>query len=92
MEFLIIRASHCLTRDKPCDEAYEITTRKCERCYDGVFIDEQVKRWMIEFNSLDDLMNFFNKYGDIIIQHNLEPSLVDLQGMPTIIIYDTYIE
>lgn len=40
--------------------------------------------WLLEVNSIEQLINFVNKYGDIVISNHF--------GTPEIEIYDTYRE
>lgn len=48
---------------------------------------EEKKFWTVEINSLEELMDFKNKYGDIILQDSIR-----VKGWPEILIYDGYIE
>lgn len=86
MEFLVERASSIfnkaenlkidLKRWKAEEKSYYSTTHKKDMM--GIFI---------EINSLDELMEFKQLYGDIILQTNIfNPNIT------TLLIYDDYIE
>ena len=77
MKFMISRASQWAER-QPCEEAKE------EEFVYGAII---LKRWVIEINSLDEIMNFKSKYGDIVIR---DSGFDD--GIQEIVIYDDYLE
>lgn len=70
MKFIVTRTSndYCGNHDKkPCDEAI----------FNGSY------DWLIEINSLEELMEFKNKYGNIIIK-----TIYTDQEYPIIEIYD----
>lgn len=77
MKYIVRRAS-VRGNVKPCEEAkQEHITYK-----DG---NENV--WMVEIETIEELMNFQQKYGDIIIGTS-----IIYDGHPDILIYDDYIE
>ena len=77
MKFIISRASQW-RNEQPCEEAKE---------EEFVYGDIILKRWVIEINSLDEIMNFKSKYGDIVIR---DSGFDD--GIQEIVIYDDYLE
>lgn len=58
MEFIVTRTSKIYfdESEKPCEEAY-----KKGRDNFGIMI------WMININSLEELMSFIDKYGQVVI-------------------------
>lgn len=83
--YLVSRTSMCLSKESPCEEAfqqpiireydddgYPTTDRKPKNC------------WCVKFNSIEELNNFINKYGDIII---MKSSWIN-SNYPEIEIYD----
>lgn len=84
MKFLVCRTSDY--RNQPCDEAVQVT-----------FISEdtnhEFKYWMVEIDTLEELINFRNRYGAIILEEFFSWKLT---GGPqvdgTIEIYDDYRE
>ena len=77
MKFIISRASQW-AEQQPCEEAKE---------EEFIYGNRILKRWTMEFNSLDEIMNFKSKYGDIVIRDSYVTD--DVQE---IVIYDDYIE
>ena len=69
MIFEITRASRDSSK-APCSEAHT----------DGTLDEWGAKKWLIEINTFEELMDFVDKYGDIVL------------GKRDIIIYDSYIE
>lgn len=79
MKFYITRTSTFLHDEiRPCDEAYPVTHET-----DRTIID----LWQIEIKTLDDLLQLYNKYGDLIIQESMT-----VPGKMEIEIYDSYRE
>lgn len=79
MKFSVHRASsHSEAEAPPCEEARkeEVETK----------FNSTIQCWTIELSSLNDIVNFFRKYGDIILKESY------LKDMPTIVIYDDYVE
>lgn len=74
MRFYVTRTS-LHSDQKPCDEAFST-------------IVDNSKRWMIEVDSLSELIDLKTKYGDLIIQENIvgNDSLLEIE------IYDDYRE
>lgn len=77
MKYIVRRAS--VWGDvQPCEEAnQEYISYK----------DGKEKVWMVEIGTIEELMNFQQKYGDIIIGYS-----IIYEGYPDILIYDDYIE
>ena len=78
MTFHIYRASYLPSDKKPCEEAEEILI--------GSKSGLAVRVYRLEINSLDELMDFINKYGDIVIYKGSSSE------SPKIVIYDDYLE
>lgn len=79
MTFIVDRVSSW-GAGRPCEESKQMTL------FDGV--NKKVKEfWTIEVNSLEELVDFKNKYGDIILQDSIR-----VKGWSEILIYDGYIE
>jgi hypothetical protein len=77
MKFIVLRASQ-FTEQQPCEEAKE-EEFSCR--------NKILKRWTMEFNSLEEIINFKSKYGDIVIRDSWF-----FDGIQEIIIYDDYLE
>lgn len=85
MKFIISRASQW-AEQQPCEEAKE-EEFSCR--------NKILKRWTMEFNSLDELMNFKLKYGDIVIRDSYVDNGIDGytdNSIQEIVIYDDYLE
>lgn len=80
MKFKVERTSMKNMVLKPCKEAYEGNIL-------WIGINEYLKCWYIDINSLEELLKFEEKYGEIIIT----TSIFD-NKTPTIEIYDYYRE
>ena len=80
MKFLIERASEHYDEVAPCEEAVY------EEFYAEIW-NEIIKRWTIKFDSAEELIEFTKREKRVVIDWNIY-SL----GLPTIIIYDYYIE
>lgn len=80
MKFTVRRAS-----EKP----YEGTYKETIHYKDDRFRDEE--KWIIELNTLDDLMAFINENGHAVIINSGETAYPQ-RNLPDIIIYDDYIE
>ena len=80
MKFLIERASERYDEVAPCDGAVY------EEFYAEIW-NEIVKRWTIKFDSCEELVAFTKREKRVVIDWN-----VYSLGLPTIIIYDDYIE
>ena len=80
MKFLIERASERYDKVAPCDGAVY------EEFYAEIW-NEVVKRWTIKFDSCEELVSFTKREKRVVIDWN-----VYSLGLPTIIIYDDYIE
>ncbi len=91
MEFTVSRAS-CNRRGEdsvpPCDDAYEVEYIPND-VYEG-----SISEWRVLIDSLESLMAFTSKYGDIIINYNDDVYMYGKRGTypPSIRIYDDYIE
>ena len=73
MIFEVDRASNdILENNKPCDNAVNIFREKS---------------WIIEIDSLEDLISFIDKHGRIIIENSCND-----ENIKRITIYDDYIE
>lgn len=84
MTFEIRRASdYSYHGVKPCDKSYAIEATRTN------IFDETVKynKYLIDINTLDDLMDVIKRDGSIIIY----PAHTDAD-MPSIVIYDDYVE
>lgn len=71
MIYVVSRTSLCNYTKKPCEESFQTK-------------DEF---WSVEINSLEDLMDFVNKHGDIVVSN----AGVEV-GIHQIEIYDDYRE
>lgn len=80
MKFKVERTSMRYRELKPCEEAYEGNIL-------WIGSDKYIKCWYVDINSLQELLDFEKKYGDIIIT----TSLFD-NKTPVIEIYDYYRE
>lgn len=81
MIFTVERASHGLeTKKSPCRGAVKVV-----RPADKKYIE--ITYYTIEINSLDEMMKFNKKHGDIVIRDDLF-----IEGMKRLIIYDDYLE
>ena len=74
MKFIVSRTSLCDGNDSPCEEA------KKEEFEDG-------PDWTIEINTLEELIKFRKKYGEIILTESVLPEIDN-----EIEIYDSYRE
>lgn len=83
MKFKVTRTSIWNDEISPCKEANRIN----ERGYIQREFPNDSIGWFIEINSLEELMNFKNRYGDIVITNCWEN-----QNITEIEIYDTYRE
>ena len=74
---------------KPCDEAKQ--TKMYFGCGDD---DDDIESvWIIEINTLNELLEFRNKYGNIILEKSsYRKNLNDKEYMLEIEIYDDYRE
>lgn len=85
MKFVVERAStSCMLEDentwrKPCEEAYIDNSPKIGK--------SDYNLWCIDLNTLDDVLNFMEKYGNIVIRRK-DASVSAYQ----IEIYDDWIE
>ena len=77
MKYIVRRAS-VWGNVKPCEEAKEEYIP---------YKDSKTKVWMVEIETIEELMNFQQKYGDIIIGNS-----IIYKGYADILIYDDYIE
>ena len=91
MTFLIRRTS--IWNNKPWYEAD--TVQPCEEAredmYDEVYGDGSVvrtRRWLMDFDTMDDLMKFVKKHGDVVVQDGTVCS----EMISLIEIYDTWRE
>lgn len=78
MKYIVRRASQWNDEVKPCEEAKQENIP---------YKDRKEKVWMISIGTLKELMNFKDKYGDIIVQDS-----IIYKGHNEILIYDDYIE
>ena len=83
MKFVISRTSMWNNNEKPCDEAIE------ETCYFNDLNGNTFKRkrWIIQINSLDELLKFKEKY-----ESELVITTTYYDGSYEIEIYDDYRE
>lgn len=79
MTFIADRVS-LLGTGCPCEESKQMIL------FDDISKKEK-KFWTVEINSLEELMDFKNKYGDIILQDSIR-----VKGWSEVMIYDGYIE
>ena len=80
MKFLVERASERNDEVAPCDGAV----------YEEFYLEiwnEIFKRWTIKFDCAEELIEFTKREKRVVIDWN-----VYSLGLPTIIIYDDYIE
>lgn len=80
MKFKVERTSSRSMELKPCKEAYEGNIL-------WIGNDKYIKCWYVDINSLQELLDFAEKYGDIIIGTSYEYGKT-----PMIEIYDDYRE
>ena len=78
MKYIVRRASVWSGETQPCEQAKQEAIKHKDR---------KEKVWMIRIGTLKELMNFKDKYGDIIIQDS-----IIYKGYNEILIYDDYIE
>lgn len=90
MKFKVSRTS---IRDdrKPCEEAVKQTYTRVEVGTLGRYIQREFPNdavgWFVEINTLDELLHFQQKYGDIILTKDYyNPEVLELE------IYDDYRE
>lgn len=73
MKFVVRRTSND-TNEKPCAEAYRQMVT-----YVNPRGDEETEAlWTVDFKTVDDMMRFFDEYGDIVIRRGY------WNGLPTI--------
>jgi hypothetical protein len=78
MKFIVSRTSIWGDDEKPCKEAKQEKLTWC---------GETENCWVVEINTLEDLIKFYKKYGDLILEES------DVKEAPIKIeIYDTYRE
>ncbi len=83
MVFKVERVSTMLSSEKPpCEEA-----KKQIKVFDFHGNINALTEWTLKITSLTQLMDFIQKYGDIIIEKPIGEA-----EMPTLTIYDDYIE
>ena len=94
MKFKVCRTSDCLCdKGKPCEEAkYEKV--ECRSLYNG---DKRlIDYYVVEINSLEELIDFVKKYGCIILDESNDPKYFEDFSKPIplyeIEIYDDYRE
>ena len=80
MKFLVERASEWGDEVAPCEEAV------LEEFYVARWNDT-FKRWTVKFDSVEELVEFTKREGKVVIDWNIYSI-----GLPTITIYDYYIE
>ena len=78
MKFFVRRASQWNYKIKPCEEAKQENVP---------YENGEEKVWMVEIDTIEELMNFQSKYGDIIIRDSTLYT-----EYHEILIYDDYIE
>ncbi len=78
MKYIAKRASEWSDKIQPCEEAKQETI---------IHKDKKVKVWMVRINTIKQLMDFKDKYGDIVIGDS-----IIYKGYSEILIYDDYIE
>ena len=86
MKFKVRRTSEWDVDVQPCKEAHQETfvsidlRGKIARDFDAI-------GWFIEINTLEELLKFREKYGDLVLtKHYLNPEIVEVE------IYDDYRE
>lgn len=81
MKFIISRASDFIESEdvKPCKESIKIPGKK----------DIFERNWLIEINSIQELINFIDTYGRIIIDKEKK---IPFEIPYEIIIYDDWVE
>ncbi len=83
-EFRVVKTSLYGSPGKPCDEAVLKETREMV----GGNISKIREVWVINMNSLDELITFRDKYGELILDH--DPSFPQIPD--SIEIYDDWRE
>ena len=78
MKYIVKRASVWSRETQTWEEAKQESIK---------YKDRKEKVWMVKIGTLKELMNFKDKYGDIIIQNS-----IIYKGYDEILIYDDYIE
>ena len=81
MKFVVERTAD-YTDEKPCAEA----CRDMVTYVNPMGKEETKALWTVDFKTVDDLMRFFNEYGDLVIRRGF------WNGLPTVEIYDDYME
>lgn len=74
---------------KPCEEAYEMKVEY--KIFIGEADSKNVKKWIVEFSNLEELMDFMAKHDRVILEDSSNFILNDMY-MPYIEIYDDYRE
>ena len=69
---------------QPCEEAREDIYTDVD--WDGSVV--RTRRWLMDFDTMDDLMEFVKKHGDVVVQKGN----VCTEMIPVIEIYDTWRE
>lgn len=80
MKFIITRTSEWDDDCSPCAEAkrtgFLITERQSNR-------KTEIEAWTVDFDSIEDLLNFSKKYGNLMIDNELLPNI----EFPGIVMY-----
>lgn len=87
MIYIIERASEY--KNKPCEEAVK-------RPFKSTSNFEITYYWSVEINTLEELHQFIDKYGSVVIYNHYSVFINDknvyYNNTPYILIYDSYIE
>lgn len=84
MEFLVKRTSTQWDDIKPCEEA--LRKQYIEKHDQG---DKVVDAWSLEIDSMESLMMFIKKYGEVVL---MERDYFSEADIPVLEIYDSYRE
>jgi|GEM_PF-4960249 len=87
MEFKMERASLLLSNKKPIQDV-RLYSKKYPRWKDaeGHYSGEELG-WFMKINTLEELMEFYKEYGDVVIRTNWGN-----EDITELIIYDDYLE
>lgn len=88
MRFFVIRTS-----ENGCSSRFNPKEKPCEEAFKSIFVNdygkygkEETEGWAVEINTLEELMSFYDKYGNLVIT---KPEFVNAIQLE---IYDDYRE
>lgn len=87
MKFVVERASDIFQDKSPCKEATQFEVEKSKQSH------YYTHYYVVEINTLEELMKFRNKYGRLIIEELMDFEKEKFKYMTyRIVIYDDYVE